>query len=146
MNLGGWLVPEPFIVPALFEPYVNSTPMARDEYTLSQAMALDTANGGLDQLERHYDTFIVSSLMEFFVHFGSHPTLTDRRRFRSNRWCRSQLDSSPYPLLGYREVPRRAVLGKGRLEVHLEGVQVGQEVRFTYQLGLAHHSRISKQL
>ncbi|KAG8929654.1 hypothetical protein FRC01_003966 [Tulasnella sp. 417] len=58
VNLGGWLVPEPFIVPALFEPYVNSTPAAHDEWTLSQAMAADTANGGLNQLENHYDTFI----------------------------------------------------------------------------------------
>ncbi|KAG8998341.1 hypothetical protein FRB90_012316 [Tulasnella sp. 427] len=29
-----------------------------DEWTLSLAMAADTANGGLDQLEKHYDTFI----------------------------------------------------------------------------------------
>ena len=59
MNLGGWLVPEPFIVPALFEPYLNAKIPARDEWTLSQNMAADTANGGLDQLENHYKTFIV---------------------------------------------------------------------------------------
>ncbi|KAG9015685.1 hypothetical protein FRB90_004437 [Tulasnella sp. 427] len=58
VNIGGWLVPEPFIVPALFEPYVNGTPAAHDEWTLSQAMAADTANGGLDQMEKHYQTFI----------------------------------------------------------------------------------------
>ncbi|KAG9037366.1 hypothetical protein FS837_001448 [Tulasnella sp. UAMH 9824] len=58
VNLGGWFVPEPFIVPALFEPYLNATPPAQDEWTLSLAMAADTANGGLDQLEKHYDTFI----------------------------------------------------------------------------------------
>ncbi|KAF8319878.1 hypothetical protein F5887DRAFT_1033112, partial [Amanita rubescens] len=29
-----------------------------DEWTLSVAMAADTANGGLNQLEQHYDTFI----------------------------------------------------------------------------------------
>lgn len=61
MNLGGWLVPEPFIVPALFEPYQNSSTLnATDEWTLSEALALDTANGGLSQLETHYKTFIVS--------------------------------------------------------------------------------------
>ena len=59
MNLGGWLVPEPFIVPALFEPYLNAKIPARDEWTLSQNMAADTANGGLNQLENHYKTFIV---------------------------------------------------------------------------------------
>ncbi|KAG8945354.1 hypothetical protein FRC04_000889 [Tulasnella sp. 424] len=58
VNLGGWLVPEPFIVPALFEPYVNGTIPAKDEWTLSQAMAADTANGGLNQMETHYKTFI----------------------------------------------------------------------------------------
>ena len=31
-----------------------------DEWTLSQNMAADTANGGLNQLEEHYKTFIVS--------------------------------------------------------------------------------------
>ncbi|KAG8954349.1 hypothetical protein FRC00_005878, partial [Tulasnella sp. 408] len=58
VNLGGWLVPEPLVVPSLFEPYVNSSPPVRDEWTLSIAMAADTANGGLGQLEKHYDTFI----------------------------------------------------------------------------------------
>ena len=58
VNLGGWLVTEPFIVPALYQRY----PTAVDEYTLSQAMAADTSNGGLQQLEDHYKTFIVRSL------------------------------------------------------------------------------------
>lgn len=56
MNLGGWLVLEPFISPSLYQRY----PGAEDEYTLSTLMAADTANGGLQQLEAHYDTFIVS--------------------------------------------------------------------------------------
>jgi hypothetical protein len=37
VNLGGWLVTEPFIVPALYEAYQNTTPQAVDEYTLCQA-------------------------------------------------------------------------------------------------------------
>lgn len=62
MNLGGWLVPEPFIVPALFEPYQNNSDLpVKDEWSLSEAMANDTANGGLGQLETHYKTFIVST-------------------------------------------------------------------------------------
>ncbi|KAG8878635.1 hypothetical protein FRB98_006024 [Tulasnella sp. 332] len=61
VNLGGWLVPEPFIVPALFEQYMNDSSIdVKDEWSLSQAMANDTANGGLNQLETHYKTFIVS--------------------------------------------------------------------------------------
>lgn len=58
VNLGGWLNTEPFIVPALYEKYLNSTTPAVDEWTLSQNMAADTANGGLSQLEEHYKTFI----------------------------------------------------------------------------------------
>ncbi|KAG8896576.1 hypothetical protein FRB99_008828 [Tulasnella sp. 403] len=58
VNLGGWLVPEPFIVPALYQRYQNGTTPAIDEWTLSQNMAADTANGGLAQLENHYATFI----------------------------------------------------------------------------------------
>ncbi|KAG8844941.1 hypothetical protein FRB96_002776 [Tulasnella sp. 330] len=58
VNLGGWLVPEPFIVPALFQKYQNTTIQAIDEWTLSENMANDTANGGLGQLEDHYNTFI----------------------------------------------------------------------------------------
>ncbi|KAK7471944.1 hypothetical protein VKT23_000050 [Stygiomarasmius scandens] len=54
VNLGGLFVIEPFITPSFFEKY----PGTIDEWTLSEAMAADTASGGLDQLEQHYDTFI----------------------------------------------------------------------------------------
>ncbi|WWD06575.1 hypothetical protein V865_004668 [Kwoniella europaea PYCC6329] len=54
VNLGGWLVTEPFIVPALYEQYQTSTPQAVDEYTLSQAMGQDLAT----KMEEHYKTFI----------------------------------------------------------------------------------------
>lgn len=56
VNLGGLFVLEPFITPSLFQQY----PDAKDEYTLSQAMAADQGNGGLNQLENHYNTFVVS--------------------------------------------------------------------------------------
>jgi glucan 1,3-beta-glucosidase len=46
---------EPFITPEYFEKY----PGAIDEWSLSILMAADTANGGLNQLENHYNTFIV---------------------------------------------------------------------------------------
>jgi len=57
VNLGGWFVLEPFITPTLFQKY---QPAAVDEWTISIAMAADTASGGLSQLEQHYKTFIVS--------------------------------------------------------------------------------------
>ncbi|KAF8914474.1 putative ectomycorrhiza-upregulated exo-beta-1,3-glucanase GH5 [Mucidula mucida] len=55
VGLGGWFVLEPFISPALFQKYPDAT----DEWTLSEAMAADTAGGGLNQLEEHYKTFII---------------------------------------------------------------------------------------
>ncbi|KAJ7180343.1 glycoside hydrolase family 5 protein [Mycena crocata] len=55
VNLGGLFVLEPFITPSYYEKY---SPNAVDEWTLSVAMANDTANGGLGQLEAHYNTFI----------------------------------------------------------------------------------------
>ncbi|KZV88445.1 glycoside hydrolase [Exidia glandulosa HHB12029] len=61
VNLGGWFVPEPFIVPTLYQKYMNggsTVQITGDEWTLSQAMALDSAGGGLNQLENHYKTFI----------------------------------------------------------------------------------------
>ncbi|EJD52026.1 glycoside hydrolase [Auricularia subglabra TFB-10046 SS5] len=58
VNLGGWLVPEPFIVPGLYEKYMDDPAVNGDEWSLSVAMAADTANGGLQQMEEHYRTFI----------------------------------------------------------------------------------------
>jgi aryl-phospho-beta-D-glucosidase BglC (GH1 family) len=58
VNLGGWLTVEPFIAPSLFEPYVNLSTPAIDEWTLSEAMRADTTHGGINQLETHYQTFI----------------------------------------------------------------------------------------
>ncbi|KAG2009548.1 exo-beta-1,3-glucanase [Coprinopsis cinerea AmutBmut pab1-1] len=59
VNVGGWLVTEPFISPALYERYLNDPAgPAIDEYDLSLRMRADTANGGINQLEEHYRTFI----------------------------------------------------------------------------------------
>ncbi|KAI5120171.1 hypothetical protein M0805_008438 [Coniferiporia weirii] len=59
VNLGGWLMLEPFIAPALFGKYQNLSTPVIDEWSLSQAMAADTsAGGGLSQIEDHYNTFI----------------------------------------------------------------------------------------
>ncbi|CAE6534614.1 unnamed protein product [Rhizoctonia solani] len=56
VNLGGWLVLEPFISPALYEPY---QPAAIDEWTLSEGIAANASSGGLQKvLEEHYATFI----------------------------------------------------------------------------------------
>ncbi|PLW49293.1 hypothetical protein PCASD_02735 [Puccinia coronata f. sp. avenae] len=54
VNLGGWLVLEPFIVPSLFEPYVDAITPAVDEWTLCQALGTKAAS----VIENHYKTFI----------------------------------------------------------------------------------------
>jgi len=55
VNLGGWLVLEPFITPNYYQKYQG----AIDEWTLSVAMAADNAaGGGISQIENHYKTFI----------------------------------------------------------------------------------------
>ncbi|KAF8956533.1 glycoside hydrolase superfamily [Flammula alnicola] len=55
VNLGGWLVTEPFICPALYEAYINKSNIAVvDEWTLSQAMGADLAT----KMEEHYKSFI----------------------------------------------------------------------------------------
>lgn len=78
VNLGGLFVLEPFIAPALFQKY----PSAVDEWTLSQLMAADTANGGLGQIENHYNTFIVS---ERVICLLTHMMTFDRRSKISRR-------------------------------------------------------------
>lgn len=55
VNLGGWLVLEPFITPQYFEKYKGTV----DEWTLSIAIDKDPNSGGLQSvLENHYNTFI----------------------------------------------------------------------------------------
>lgn len=54
MNLAGLFIMTGGFVPDLYQRY----PGAVDEWTLSVLMAQDNANGGLSQLENHYNTFI----------------------------------------------------------------------------------------
>ncbi|PVF96563.1 glycoside hydrolase [Serendipita vermifera] len=54
VNLGGWLNLEPFISPAMYEPFF---PNAVDEWTLCEHLL--ERDGNLDALEEHYKTFIV---------------------------------------------------------------------------------------
>ncbi|KAF8887157.1 glycoside hydrolase superfamily [Infundibulicybe gibba] len=55
VNLGGWLVTEPFICPGLYEKYINNSAVpVVDEWTLSIAMGANLAK----EMEQHYATFI----------------------------------------------------------------------------------------
>lgn len=107
VNLGGWLITEPFIVPALYEKYQNVTPNAAipsgqavDEWSLSVAMRNDTsAGGGIQQLEDHYKTFIVRlQLARYLLHRTD--CFADRGRLCEDCSRRSQLDPPSCALLG----------------------------------------------
>ncbi|KAI8457963.1 glycoside hydrolase superfamily [Phakopsora pachyrhizi] len=54
VNLGGWLVLEPFIVPSIFEPFADSSNPAVDEWTLCESLGSKAA----ETLENHYRSFI----------------------------------------------------------------------------------------
>ncbi|KAF8641456.1 hypothetical protein AX16_009968 [Volvariella volvacea WC 439] len=55
VNLGGWLVTQPYITPSLYEEYVGRTQVdVVDEWSLSIAMGDDLPS----KMERHYSTFI----------------------------------------------------------------------------------------
>ncbi|KAG0152493.1 hypothetical protein CROQUDRAFT_667334 [Cronartium quercuum f. sp. fusiforme G11] len=54
VNLGGWLVLEPFITPSLYEPYATSANPVVDEWGLSQHLGNNLAS----TIENHYATFI----------------------------------------------------------------------------------------
>ena len=71
-----------------------------DEWTLSEAMAADTANGGLSQLESHYETFIVRHYLLIRVS-SSLILLIDRAGFCRNRWRWAQLCENPSAVLGH---------------------------------------------
>ncbi|MBW0491672.1 hypothetical protein O181_031387 [Austropuccinia psidii MF-1] len=54
VNLGGWLVIEPFIVPSLFEPYADQATPVVDEWSLCTTLGQKAAA----TIEDHYNTFI----------------------------------------------------------------------------------------
>jgi glucan 1,3-beta-glucosidase len=73
VNLGGWLVTEPFIVPALYQKYSNMT-YGNGSFEITDEWKLVTqmrADGSIGDLENHYDTFIVSSFTKFTFSFSS---------------------------------------------------------------------------
>jgi len=57
INLGGWLVLEPWITPSLFNPFLDKPPerQAVDEYTLTALLGKDQAT---KTMQRHWSTWI----------------------------------------------------------------------------------------
>ncbi|KAF8878964.1 glycoside hydrolase superfamily [Infundibulicybe gibba] len=87
VNLGGLFVLEPFISPALFQRYPGSA----DEWSLSTLMAADTANGGLDQIEEHYKTFITEKDIADIAGAG-----LNWIRLPIPYWCVDKFPGEPY--------------------------------------------------
>ena len=126
VNLGGLFVLEPFIAPALYQKYPGTV----DEWTLSEAMAADTASGGLQQqLENHYNTFVVRKALAWvgrvasawliLPSFSCTSAPADGTRLGSDRGGGAELDSPPHSVLGDRDVGGRAFPRQGLLEVRL---------------------------
>lgn len=53
--MGGWLLLEPWITPSLFDPWLNSTNPAVDEWTFSELLGREEASA---RLQQHWDTWI----------------------------------------------------------------------------------------
>jgi glucan 1,3-beta-glucosidase len=53
VNLGGWLVLEPFITPSMFEPYISQNVI--DEYTLTKLLGKEKSR---EYLQKHYSTWV----------------------------------------------------------------------------------------
>lgn len=68
VNLGGWLVLEPFLTPSLFEQFQPSQPpKVVDEYTFCQTLGREESKR---QLEKHYDTWVNEDHFKKFAEYG----------------------------------------------------------------------------
>ncbi|GJJ68508.1 glucan 1,3-beta-glucosidase [Entomortierella parvispora] len=56
VNLGGWLVLEPFITPSVFEPFLSQN--VTDEYSLSKLLGLEKATA---LIQKHYDSWVTEA-------------------------------------------------------------------------------------
>ncbi|KAI9307082.1 glycoside hydrolase superfamily [Cunninghamella echinulata] len=66
INLGGWLVIEPFITPGLFDQFQPSDHIV-DEWTLCEKLGPEEAK---KQIEHHYDTFITEEDFKKIAEMG----------------------------------------------------------------------------
>ncbi|KAK9476581.1 glycoside hydrolase superfamily [Lipomyces japonicus] len=91
VNLGGWLILEPFITPSFFENYAQSEGVV-DEYTLSQKLVNDSSMEELKQvIETHYSTFITEQTFKDIRDVG-----LDHVRIPYAYWAIRKLDGEPY--------------------------------------------------
>lgn len=92
VNLGGWLVTEPFIAPSLYEPYENTPFPAVDEYTLSQHWLQEGGQSNLEaKMRAHYDTFITEQDFADIAGAGLNWV-----RLPIGFWALGTIDGEPY--------------------------------------------------
>ncbi|KAG6917252.1 hypothetical protein DXG01_003284 [Tephrocybe rancida] len=127
VNLGGLFVLEPFISPALYQKY----PGAVDEWTLSTLMRADTANGGINQLEDHYNTFVTEEDIAEIAGAGLN-------------WIRL-----PVPFWAVDVWPGEPFLAQTSWnvisKVHRAPPRLVQKIRHSCEIGFALHSRLSER-
>ena len=92
VNLGGWLVLEPFITPSLFETFrtneYNDDGIPYDEYHYCQYLGEDLAR---DRLKQHWSTWITEADFEDISNTGLNTV-----RIPIGYWAFELLDDDPY--------------------------------------------------
>ncbi|KAG7195765.1 exo-1,3-beta-glucanase [Scheffersomyces spartinae] len=86
VNLGGWLVLEPYITPSLFKSCGHNVPV--DEYHLTQQLGYDAA---LSLLQAHWCTFYNENDFKQMASLGLNAV-----RIPIGYWAFKKLDSDPY--------------------------------------------------
>ncbi|KAI8053165.1 glycoside hydrolase superfamily [Gilbertella persicaria] len=87
INLGGWLVLEPFITPKIFEQKLNETTLI-DEWELCEALGPEEAKR---QLTHHYDTFITEADFKKIAEMGFNHV-----RIPTGHWAIKVMEGEPF--------------------------------------------------
>lgn len=87
VNLGGWLVLEPWITPSIFSEWADSQTV-KDEYTYTQTLGKDEATSRLTQ---HWDSWITQGDLEAIASAG-----LNHVRIPVGYWAVTPLDGDPY--------------------------------------------------
>jgi glucan 1,3-beta-glucosidase len=87
VNLGGWLVLEPFISPSIFEQFPPSEGVV-DEWTLCEKLGPDEAK---KQIQDHYETFVTEDDFKKIAQMG-----INHVRIPTGHWAVNPIPSEPF--------------------------------------------------